>query len=224
MAKRLQIQFYNQSTGESLSLPINPANVQMPNEMQTESYNVIDYGEVVRIGSRRAKRISFRNMFPEDFWLSSVLPTTFSNILNNIYSLFVSQKDTIDKIKSWQLNKDKIRVIISDYYNELMQIEFFEPEISETNQNVHYNLNFVEYRDPTDISSLGSSSIGDNGLLVRTAIRAIPNTYVANRADDLYSIAKRFSGDGSNWKGLSSSNNIMDGDSSILGKEINLKW
>lgn len=224
MTKRLQIQFYNESTGESLSLPINPANIQMPFEMNSQSYDVIDYGEVVRIGGRRAKRVSFRNLFPDDLWITSILPTTFSNILNNIYSIFFSQKDTIDKLNSWTSNKDKIRVIISDYYNELMQIESFEPEVSESNLTVHYNLNFVEYRDPQDINLLGSSSLGSTGLYVRRAIRAIPNSYIANKTDDLYSVAKRFTGNGSNWSGIASANNIVDGDASILGKEINLKW
>ena len=224
MAKRLQIQFYNESTGESLTLPINPANVSMPSEMNSQSYDVIDYGEVVRIGGRRAKRVTFKNLFPEDEWLSSILPTTFSNIISNIYSMFFGQKDTIDKINNWAFNKDKIRVIVSDYYNELMQIESFSPEVSENNLTVHYNLNFVEYRDPNDITNLGASSLGSTGLLIRSAIRAIPNSYIANSADDLYSVAKRFTGDGANWKSIASVNNIIDGDSSILGKEINLKW
>ena len=124
--KRLQIQFYNESTGESLSLPINPADISLPTEMNSQTYNIIDYGEVNRMGSRRVKRAVFQNLFPQDNSFLNLLPATFSNILDNIFSIFFSQKETIDKLENWEKNKNKIRVIVSDYYNELMQISRFE--------------------------------------------------------------------------------------------------
>lgn len=225
MGKRLQIQFYNESTGESLSLPINPADVSLPTEMNSQTYNIIDYGEVNRMGSRRVKRASFKNLFPHDNSFLNLLPSTFSNLLDNIFSIFFSQKDTIEKIETWQVNKDKIRVIVSDYYNELMQIERFEPVVDESNAAVHYTLEFVEFRDPANefLNNLSNNILG-NGLLARTVIRAIPNTIYANAADDLYSLAKRYTGDGANWKKLADANNIIDSATDIVGKEINLKW
>lgn len=225
MGKRLQIQFYNESTGESLSLPINPADVSLPTEMNMQSYNIIDYGEVNRMGSRRYKQATFKNLFPHDNSFLNLLPSTFSNILDNIYSIFFSQKDTIEKLENWQVNKDKIRVIVSDYYNELMQISRFEPVVAESSAAVHYTLEFVEYRDPaTEFLSGLQNSILSSGLLARTAIRAIPSTIYAKATDDLYSLAKRYSGSGSNWKELADANNISDVATSIIGKEINLPW
>lgn len=225
MSKRLQIQFYNESTGESLSLPINPADVSLPTEMNTQSYNIIDYGEVNRMGSRKVKVATFKNLFPSDNSFLNLLPSTFSNIIYNIYSIFFSQKDTIEKIEKWETNKDKIRVIVSDYYNELMQISRFEPVIAESTASVKYTLEFIEYRDPNnDILYNINTNILSSGLLARTAIRAIPNTVYANATDDLYSLAKRYTGSGSNWKQLANANNILDASASLVGKEINLKW
>ena len=225
MAKRLQIQFYNQSSGESLSLPINPANVSLPTDINTQSYNIIDYGEIVRLGGRNCKRALFSNLFPSDNSFLNLLPTFFSNILSDIFSIAFSQKDTIDKLNRWTTNKDKIRVIVSDYYNELMQIVRFEPTIAENNETVHYTLEFIEYRDPEQelFSNIGKGILS-NGLLQRTVLRAIPNSTYARAADDLYSISKRFTGSGSNWRSLAKNNGILDGTSSIVGKEINLKW
>ena len=225
MGKRLQIQFYNESTGESLSLPINPADVSLPTEMNTQSYNIIDYGEVNRVGSRRAKQAIFRNLFPQDNSFLNLLPSTFSNILDNIFSIFFSQKETIEKLESWEVNKDIIRVIVSDYYNELMQITRFEPVVAESSAAVHYTLEFVEYRDPaTEFLSGLQTNILSSGLLARAAIRAIPNTVYAKAADDLYSLARRYTGSGSNWPKLASANHIVESTASIVGKEINLKW
>lgn len=224
MSKRLQIQFYNESTGESLSLPINPADISLPTEMNSQTYNIIDYGEVNRMGSRRVKRASFRNLFPSDNSFLNILPATFSNIIHNIFSIFFSQKETIEKLENWQVNKDKIRVIISDYYNELMQIECFEPVIAESSTTVHYTLEFIEYRDPSsDFLDLGDTILS-NGLFARAAIRAIPNTVYAKAADDLYSLAKRYTGSGSNWPKLASANHIVESTASLMGKEISLKW
>lgn len=224
MSKRLQIQFYNESTGESLSLPINPADISLPTEMNSQTYNIIDYGEVNRMGSRRVKRASFRNLFPSDNSFLNLLPATFSNIIYNIFSIFFSQKETIEKLENWQVNKDKIRVIVSDYYNELMQIERFEPVIAESSTAVHYTLEFVEYRDPSsDFLDLGDTILS-NGLFARAAIRAIPNTVYAKAADDLYSLAKRYTGSGSNWPKLASTNHIVESTASLVGKEIILKW
>lgn len=225
MSKRLQIQFYNESTGESLSLPINPADISLPVEMNSKTYNVIDYGEINRIGSRKVKRATFRNLFPEDNSLFGLLPTTFSNILDDIYSIFFSQSETIEKLNNWEINKDKIRVIVSDYYNELMQIERFEPVVAESNSAVHYALDFVEYRDPENDTLFNqATSILSNGLLARSAIRAIPNTVYAKAADDLYSLSRKYTGSGSNWPKLASANNIIDNSVSLVGREINLKW
>lgn len=225
MAKRLQIQFYNESTGESLSLPINPADVSLPTEMNNQTYNIIDYGEVNRMGSRRVKQAVFRNLFPHDNSFLNLLPSTFSNILDNIFSIFFSQKDTIEKLESWEVNKNKIRVIVSDYYNELMQISRFEPVVAESNNAVHYTLEFIEYRDPATEYLLGKqTNILSSGLLARTAIRAIPSTVYAKASDDLYSLAKRYSGSGSNWQQLAKANNISDVSTNLVGKEINLPW
>lgn len=223
--KRLQIQFYNESTGESLSLPINPADISLPTEMNSQTYNIIDYGEVNRMGSRRVKRAVFQNLFPQDNSFLNLLPATFSNILDNIFSIFFSQKETIDKLENWEKNKNKIRVIVSDYYNELMQISRFEPVVAESNSAVHYTLEFIEYRDPAnDFLLSGSSNILSNGLFARAAIRAIPDTVYAKAADDLYSLSKRYTGSGSNWPQLASTNHIVESTASLVGKEISLKW
>lgn len=225
MSKRLQIQFYNESTGESLSLPINPADISLPTSMNAQTYNIIDYGEVNRMGSRKVKRAIFRNLFPEDNSFLNLLPATFSNFLDNIYSMFFSQKETIEKLETWEVNKDIIRVIVSDYYNELMQIELFEPVVAESNSAVRYTLEFTEYRDPAnDFLFNTGSNILSNGLLARSAIRAIPDTVYAKAADDLYSLSKRYTGSGSNWPKLASANQIIDSGASLVGKEISLKW
>ena len=221
MAKRLQIQLYNLNTSESISLPINPASVSLPNENNAQSYNIINYGEVVKIGDRRTKKANFTNLFPQDDSFLNILPTFFSNIIADIFSVVFSQKDTIDKINRWTTDKDIIRVIVSDYFNEIMQITRFEPVVAENTEDVTYNIDFVEYRDPQAQGNF-LTEIQSNGLLPRDIIRAIPNSVVANKADDLYSLATKMTGDGANWKNIASKNGIIDSSKTIIGKVITL--
>lgn len=221
MANRLTVYFYNQTRGEILTLPINPDSITMPQEINVERYKVIDYGEIAIFGNRQLKTISINSIFLDDN-AGNILTTTYTNILTGIINNLITKQSTISKLQAWQEAKDLIRVVISDHFNELMKITRFEPVVSESTKVIHYQIDFLEYRDPIKDTSGGSIlSILASGLVSRNAIRTLASTVTAKASDDLYSIAKRYTGDAANWITIAEKNGLSI-DSDIVGKVLRL--
>ena len=221
MANRLTVYFYNQTRGEILTLPINPDAIPMPQQINVEHYNIIDYGEVAIFGTRQLKTISINSLFLNDN-AGNILTTTYTNILTGVINNLITKQSTISKLQAWQEAKDLIRVVISDHFNELMKITRFEPVISESTKVIHYQIEFLEYRDPIKDTSGGSIlSILASGLVSRNAIRTLASTVTAKASDDLYSIATRYTGDSANWTTIAEKNGLST-DSDIIGKVLRL--
>lgn len=221
MANRLTVYFYNQTRGEILTLPINPDAIPLPQQMNVERYNVIDYGEVAIVGTRQLKTISINSLFLNDN-AGSVLTTTYTNILTGVINNLITKQSTISKLQAWQEQRDLIRVVISDHFNELMKITRFEPVISESTKVIRYQIDFLEYRDPVKDTSGGSIlSILASGLVSRNSIRTLVSTVTAKASDDLYSIATRYTGDSANWTAIAEKNGLSI-DSDIVGKVLRL--
>lgn len=221
MANRLTVYFYNQTRGEILTLPINPDAIPMPQQINVEHYNIIDYGEVAIFGTRQLKTISINSLFLDDN-AGNILTTTYTNILTGVINNLITKQSTISKLQAWQEAKDLIRVVISDHFNELMKITRFEPVISESTKVIHYQIEFLEYRDPIKDTSGGSIlSILASGLVSRNAIRTLASTVTAKASDDLYSIATRYTGDSANWTTIAEKNGLSI-DSDIVGKVLRL--
>jgi len=221
MANRLTVYFYNQTRGEILTLPINPDAITLPQQINIDRYNVIDYGEVAIFGTRQLKTISINSIFLDDN-AGSILTTTYTNILTGVINNLITKQSTISKLQAWQEAKDLIRVVISDHFNELMKITRFEPVISESTKVIHYQIDFLEYRDPIKDTSGGSIlSILASGLVSRNAIRTLVSTVTAKASDDLYSIATRYTGDSANWTTIAEKNGLSI-DSDIVGKVLRL--
>ena len=169
----------------------------------------------------KLKTISINSLFLDDN-AGNILTTTYTNILTGVINNLITKQSTISKLQSWQQSKDLIRVVISDHFNELMQIVRFEPVIAESTKIIHYQIDFIEYRDPTKDTSVGSLlSILANGLVSRNAIRTLASTVTAKASDDLYSIAKRYTGDSANWTSIAEKNGLSI-DSDIVGKVLRL--
>ena len=221
MANRLTVYFYNQTRGEILTLPINPEAITLPQQINVDRYNVIDYGEVAIFGTRQLKTIGINSIFLDDN-AGSILTTTYTNILTGVINNLITKQSTISKLQAWQEAKDLIRVVISDHFNELMKITRFEPVISENTKVIHYQIEFLEYRNPIkDTSGSSILSILASGLVSRNAIRTLASTVTAKASDDLYSIATRYTGDSANWTSIAEKNGLSI-DSDIVGKVLRL--
>lgn len=221
MSNRNTIYFFNQTRGEILTLPVNPASLPMIEEMNVTTHNIIDFGEVAILGERRLKTIEFSSLFFDDNALPNIT-TTYTNILSGIINSVMTKQSTISKLQTWKDEKDLIRVVVSDYFNELMQITRFAPVIRESTEVINYSLSFIEYRNPVKSTATGSIlSILASGLTARDSVRTLANTVLAKSSDDLYSIATRYTGDSANWTNIAEKNGLSI-DAGIVGKVLKL--
>ena len=113
MGKRLYIQLYNAKSGESLTLPINPEEIELPKEKDIKTYNILNYGEVAVKGNRQLQRFTLTGLLPSEQSYFSMLASLIKQLEYKAYSLD-SARDMIDK---WIDNNDVIRVIISGKLN-----------------------------------------------------------------------------------------------------------
>lgn len=187
MAKRLYIQLYNEETGESITLPINPETTDIPKEKDIPTYNILNYGEVAIKGNRQLQRITLSGIFPED-------NTFFSNLASMLKSLEYrryTQKEAIDLINKWIDNDSVIRVIISGVLNKNFLIERQTQTIREYSEDIPYSIELIEYRNPTATSSSLSRNFGSKltRLKERLIKKYIPAQLTGQAGQTIYKIA-----------------------------------
>jgi coenzyme F420-reducing hydrogenase delta subunit len=187
MTKRLYIQLYNSKTGESITLPLNPEETEIPNQKDTNSYNILDYGEVGVRGNKKLKRISLSNIFPNNDTYFSLLASLVKQLDYKPYNL----NETIDMINRWVDEDAIIRVIISGHLNSEFQIESFSQGIKESVEAVGYTIDLVEYRNPeANNARLEGTENKFIKLKKRAMDKFIPNQQVMKAGQTIYKLAK----------------------------------
>ncbi len=215
MAKRLYIQLYCARTGESITLPLNPKETEIPNQKTTITYNILDYGEVGVRGNKALKRISLSNIFPNNDTYFSLLASLVKQLDYKPYSL----NETIDMINRWVDNDEIIRVIISGHLNAEFQIESFPQGIRESVDSVGYTIDLVEYRNPEAIPGAQPPETNLIKLKKRIVDKYVPAQITGKTGQTIYKLAKLTYG--GKWEELAQKNNI-EANVDIAGKIINM--
>lgn len=214
--KRLEIQFYNELTNESISLPVNPEKIEISKSKASNQYNILGFGEINIMGDKNLYRVSISNFFPDS---ESILSTLSSILTNGVIGQF--DKITASEIVNRWIDENAIiRVIVSDEFNELMQITNFTKSINENTGDIDYTLDFIEYVDPKkEVKPLPKTTAA---LKERKRNLRIPKTYLCKINDTLYKLAVKYYGDGEQWVKLAKINNINNANLDLMGKNIRL--
>lgn len=217
MAKRLYIQLYCAKTGESITLPLNPESTDIPNTKDTNTYNILNYGEVGVRGNRKLKRISLSNIFPENNTYFSLLASLVKQLDYKPYNL----NEIIDMINRWVDNNDIIRVIISGHLNAEFQVENFTQSIKESVESVGYSIELVEYRNPerTEEPFTQKENVLTK-LKKRTIDKYIPNQQVMQTGQTIYKLAKLTYG--GKWEELAQKNEISNPNLDLGGQVVEM--
>lgn len=191
---------------EKLRLPVPPKEFELQTGMVNTVVNIHELGELNLIGKRKLKSITLTSYFPiRDDGLAQ-------------YSGFPSPGECIDMIGRWRESGKPIRLLIvgeSLKINEAMAIENFNVSQKHGPQDIYFTLELKEYRftgrtedqnGATSAVALLAAYTGNS----RPADRTPPSTYVFQEGDNLWSIARRFYGDGSRWSEIRSRNAIAD--------------
>ena len=217
MSKRLYIQLYCARTGESITLPLNPEETEIPNQKNTNTYNILDYGEVGVRGNKTLKRINLANVFPNNDTYFSLLASLIKQLEYKPYNL----DETIDMINRWVENDEIIRVIISGRLNAEFQIENFTQGIRESIEAVNYSIDLVEYRNPEATQTL---NIEPESKLIklkkRTIDKYIPNQQIAKAGQTIYKLAKLTYG--GKFQELAQRNGITDVNKDLAGQVVEM--
>lgn len=217
MAKRRYIQLYCAKTGESITLPLNPESTDIPNQKDTNTYNILNYGEVGVRGNRKLKRISLSNIFPENNTYFSLLASLVKQLDFKPYNL----NETIDMINRWVDKDEIIRVIISGHLNAEFQVESFPQSIKESVEDVGYSIDLVEYRNPerTEEQIVTKETVLIK-LKKRTIDKYIPNQQVMQAGQTIYKLAKLTYG--GKWEELAQKNGISNPNLDLGGQIVEM--
>ena len=217
MSKRLYIQLYCARTGESITLPLNPEETEIPNQKITNTYNILDYGEVGVRGNKTLKRINLANVFPNNDTYFSLLASLIKQLEYKPYNL----DETIEMVNRWVENDEIIRVIISGRLNAEFQIENFTQGIRESIEAVNYSIDLVEYRNPEATQTLNIEP--ENKLIKlkkRTIDKYIPNQQIAKAGQTIYKLAKLTYG--GKFQELAQRNGITDVNKDLAGQVVEM--
>lgn len=225
MAKRLEIQLYNAKTGESLTLPLNPETIDIPNEKEEGSYNILGFGEVSVRGNRRLRRISLSNILPNDNSYLALLASLIQKLKYKPYSL----KGTIDMLNRWVNDDQIIRVIISDRLNEEFRIERHISQVRESIVDTGYTIDLVEHRNPfeSEVDREKQKKIETKKaepkivkLKKRAINKFIPSEKVLEKGMTVYKLAKLTYGD--RFTELANLNSIINLNSDLTGAVVEM--
>ncbi len=168
---------------EKLQLPVNPKEYMLGNPQKNSTVDIHGLGELNIIGNPGLRQISITSIFPYQY-----APYCAYKDIPKPY-------DAVEQIKKWQATKRPIRLIITGTrINMPVSIENFEYGERGGSRDIEYTLDLKEYRfiNVTQINDSAEESI-------RESDKEISKNYEVKDGDSLYIIAKRETGNSSNW-------------------------
>lgn len=185
---------------ERIRFPVPPQTFEIQTGLNNSNVNIHQLGEVMLIGRRKLKTISFSSYFPirEDGLCQ--------------YSDFPSPMQMIRMIERWRDSQKPVRLMILGdglKFNEAMVIENFSFSQKKGPQDVYFTLDLKEYR----FLQVRTAKLSDKemqSLRARPADKEIPNTYIWKKGDTLKKVAKKVYGNDSHSANLKKKNNIKD--------------
>lgn len=228
MGKRLYIQLYEASTGNSLTLPINPENIDNPSGKDVKKYTILNYGEVPVAGYKKLKEITLESLLPDTTSYFALLSSLVESLKHKPYT----KEKSVNMLHEWAKSDKPIRVIIAGDAYENINMEFlikdFIEGIRESNRDIKSRIELIEYKNPskqktsynTDLKTINSKIVK---LLPRPISKFIPKQMTAQQGATLYKIAKLVYGEASARSNkLAKINGIFSRNKDIAGQIIDM--
>lgn len=187
---------------DRIRLPVLPASFELTVDNLNSVVNVNAIGDINLIGKTGLKEISFSSFFPvQDYYF-------------NEYSNPMKPFRFISKLESWRLSGKPVRVIVTrTHINLEMAIESFRYGEKDGTKDVYYTIAFKEYR------RLKTRTVAKvKTPQPKRPVKPKPKnkTYIVKRGDNLWNIAKKHYGKGSEWR------KIYNRNKKVIGSNPNL--
>ena len=185
--------------GTEYRLPVTPASIRLDTGIRIDTAAVYGLGDINLAGDRTAAAVSISSFFPAQ-----------------AYDFCIGQhRDPDDWIKIFKKiikKKKPVRLIISDTaINIRVLIKSIEYGEDPGTNDVNYTMTLVEYR---------------RGMAAEPRPQEdtpyTPETYTVVYGDTLWSIARRFYGDGKFYKKIAAANGIQDPNILAVGQVLRL--
>lgn len=200
------------NNAESLRLPVIPSAFEMSLPNQNTTVDITSIGEVNLIGKVGLATITIESFFPAQQYPFC------------LYTGFPKPYECILKLKKWKESGKPIRLIVTQSpINYAMAIESLTYSEQDGTGDVYFSLELKEYKFIKAATNQKQTTA--NGTVLNTPktkreTKAIPTNYTVKSGDTLWSIAKRATGCGSNYKAIAKKNNIKDPNKIYVGQKL----
>jgi len=211
-------------------LPINPETLEIKENGNSKSYDIIDFGEINAISAPRLMEITLESIFPAQRYPFVLVPESGPGGLRTPF-------EYVDTIKKWMVSKKPIRFVFSGLkrpgdpdaketvaLNMPASIESFSWKLSAgTSGDIEYSLSLKKYEFYQAVSVKVDKGVA-KAETKRADDKTSPATYKLKAGDTLWSVAKKLLGDGSKYKAIQKLNGISDSQMNKLsvGKVLKL--
>jgi len=198
----------NETTGESLLLPITPEGYEGSFGMEIETVRATELGDINVTGRRKPQSLTLQSFFPVRAY-----PFAGRGGVGD-------PMDTVSLLRKWLEAKDIIRVVIADERGARINEQFYIEDITfgekrEDNGDIPYSIAFRQYT-PMKVTAIGQPAANTARADAATAAPKKQKSYTVKKGDCLSAIAREVYGDASQWK------KIYEANKGTIGKNPNL--
>ena len=191
---------------ERIRLPVLPSSFEVTVPHQNTTVNITNLGEINLIGKTGLMSMSIESFFPNQEY-------SFC-----LYNSFSKPYEYIKQLLKWKNSGKPIRVIVTNTpINYAMAIESLTYSEVDGTGDVYFSLELKEYKFISTTTSNGTT------LTIPTTTRQVKSpsdSYVVKKGDTLWFIAKKVTGDGSNYKAIAAKNNITNPNKIYVGQKL----
>ena len=197
---------------ERIRLPVIPSYFEVTIPHQNTTVNINELGEINLIGKTGLVSMTIESFFPNQQYFFC------------LYRDFQKPYEYIKQLLKWKDSGKPIRVIVTGIpINYAMAIESLIYSEVDGTGDVYFTLEVKEYKF---IKTPSSNTLTTNSRTLLTTpttqreTKSLATHYTVQKGDTLWLIAKKVTGEGSNYKAIAQKNNITNPDKIYVGQKL----
>lgn len=192
---------------QGFRLPVNPSEIEIQEQGQGSTHNIINLGEINVIKEPKLSEITFESFFPAQ-------PYPFV-----VGEELLTPASYVDMITSWMRNKQIARLIMTDGavdINMLVSIEDFTwREVGGAVGDIEYELTLKRYvhyapkQVQIKVQQAQQKAVAQKKQ-TRPQTKPQPKVHVLKKGETLWALAQKYLGSGTRWREIANLNGIKD--------------